>query len=437
VSGGALRRPVSGGSTRHPAGLREGLEAGAAFPARGEESAFVPPSALYAHVPLCRSRCPYCDFYSNLIASVAESAPAALVEATLERARGLAGRFGSSRLETVYVGGGTPTVLPPRLLGGLLGGLRALAPRCVEATVEANPESLDRERLDALFDAGATRISLGVQSLDDDVLGILGRPHDAAAAERAAALVSAASLLLSADLIAGAPRLPERGGRKGAQSPMSLAAQAARLLEMGACHLSMYDLTVEEGTTLASALRSGELVLPGEDEAFEEREEAESILSGAGFRRYEISNYAKPGSECLHNQAYWSMDSYIGAGPGAVSTIRRAGSPGLGSSLRIEEPRTIEAYGASAAAETEIPPRDSAFEVVMMAFRTALGLDLDGFRSRFGLDARALLSGTLARWAERLVEISASRIALDPRGLDLSNRFLADCLIELEATFPL
>jgi len=396
------------------------------------------PSALYIHVPFCRSKCAYCDFFSVEAATAAESFRERLVDSTLRRAAELSERFGARRYETIYVGGGTPTILGPPLLGRLLAGLAGLAGGATEWTVEANPDSLDPACLEAMAAAGVTRLSLGVQSLDDGALVLLGRPHRAVQAEAALRLAAGYGLRLSADLIAAlpSPRDSLRRRESAAGAGRSLSAEVGRLLELSVGHLSIYDLVVEEGTRIAASLESGELEEADEDEAWEERRAAEAVLAKAGFRRYEVSNYAPAGSECAHNLAYWRMDSYVGAGPGAVSTIAEEGG-----SLRIEETRNLEAYlgcAAENAREERISPRDSAFELAMMGFRTRFGLDLDSFASRFGKEFEELVPRTLSAWNER---ISAGwgrgrRLALDERGLDILNRFLADCLAEMETSFP-
>jgi len=399
----------------------------------------IAPSALYAHVPLCRSKCSYCDFFSLPAASLPEGAADRLVDSILRRAFELSERFEVSAYRTVYIGGGTPTILSAPQLGRLLNGLAGLARGAAEWTVEANPESLTPERLEVIAKSGVTRLSLGVQSLDDWTLALLGRPHDAAGAERALRLAAGSGLAISADLIAAVPL--SKACRPGALAPArSLADEASRLVELGAGHLSIYDLVVEEGTRIAEALRRGELERPGEDEAWEERAAAEALLSSAGFRRYEVSNYAPSGSECAHNLAYWRMDSYIGAGPGAVSTIAGIGGPGYadGASFRVEECRDLAGYpdrAAELAREERIAPRDAAFESIMMGFRTRFGVDLDVFEERFGVDLHQMTPAALAAWSDRLVPGwgGGRRLALDDRGLDLLNRFLADCLAEIEA----
>jgi len=387
------------------------------------------PTSLYVHVPFCRSKCAYCDFFSLPLGDVAESFVGKLVDSILARAESLGERFGASGYDTVYVGGGTPSSLPPRQFERLLSGLASLAPRAREWTVEANPESLDPGRLDSMLCAGVTRLSLGIQSLDDGILRSLGRPHDAGRAEAAMTLAASVGLELSADLMAALPRVARDA------PPRDLASEAARLVELGARHLSIYDLVVEEGTPIAAGLADGGLLSLGEDEAWEEREAAEARLASSGFRRYEVSNYSVPGAECRHNLAYWRMDSYLGAGPGAVSTV--GGFEG-GSSIRIEESRDLARYPESSgelAVETAIGPREAAFESIMMGFRTRFGFDAEAFRRRFGLGLESLAPRSLARWGGHLGPGWAGEgsLALDERGLDLLNRFLADCLAEMDA----
>jgi oxygen-independent coproporphyrinogen III oxidase len=432
-------------------------------PGGRDEGGWAAPAALYVHVPLCASKCAYCDFYSLPLSSLPEAFEAELVGSTLDRASRLAERFGAEAFDTVYVGGGTPTVLSAPALDRLLRGIGALAAGSrgrppVEWTIEANPDSLDAEILDIAAARGVTRLSIGVQSLDPRELELLGRRHGRDAVLGALRLAAGRGLAISADLIAGVPRL--EGAGSGSAPAGKLALAARELVDAGATHLSVYDLSVEEGTPLASMRRG--LSFPGEDEAWEERQRLEEALGGAGMRRYEVSNYAARGAECLHNLAYWRMDSYIGAGPGAVSTIARRD----GSSLRIEEPKSVLDYGdprGPAAVETGVSLRDAAFETIMMAFRTSFGLDLAAFSARFGRRAEELIGESLAAWSSRLKpgepwpspearrrladgagspapagggsSARSGGPALDGGGLDILNRFLGACLEELDRKF--
>ncbi len=407
---------------------------------------FVTPRSLYIHIPLCASKCAYCDFFSVAASPRSPDYDAVhieLVDAILERASILSERFGADGYETVYIGGGTPTILSLDALARLLEGLgrlsmgsRSIPPK--EWTVEANPDSLDAENLELMRSFGVTRLSIGVQSLDPDELGALGRRHGPEAALGAVRLGANAGMAVSADLIAGIPAARDSARDYGDSG--KLARFALELIGAGAKHLSVYDLTVEEGTPLAAA--KDRYRFPGEDEDWEARQRLEASIRAIGMRRYEVSNYAGKGDECLHNLAYWRMDSYVGAGPGAVSTI----GTNSGTSLRIEERKRIEDYRRLAGAEakeTRVGLRDSAFEALMMAFRTSFGLELESFRRRFGREAEDLIGDSLRAWSARIVAgeplpgASASRgPALDGRGLDLLNRFLLVCMGEMESKLP-
>ena len=364
----------------------------------------------------------------------------------MSRTASLVKRFNAiGAIETIYIGGGTPTMLSLPALGRLLDGLSGLVREggsrsLREWSIEANPDSLSPDALDLMREKGITRVSIGVQSLDAGELRLLGRIHEPDDALAALSLAAAKGFSVSADLMAALPR-PRAGFHGDPRNIDGLARYAKELIAAGASHISVYDLTLEENTPLESM--KDELSFPSEDEAWEERTLLESALLGLGFRRYEVSNYAPPGKECLHNLAYWRMDSYIGAGAGAVSTIAMAD----GSSLRIEEAKDLLSYRAClpwGAVETKIGFRDTVFETVMMAFRTSFGLDLDSFESRFGLSAEKLLEKSLSGWKDHLVPgeapfpfeaLVAARprsLALDGEALDILNRFLCDCLAEIE-----
>jgi oxygen-independent coproporphyrinogen-3 oxidase len=410
---------------------------------RDAAAPFVAPAALYVHIPVCASKCAYCDFYSLPASCLAEGFELGLVRSILDRAAILSERFSASSFETLYIGGGTPSLLPAPAMDELLAGLGRLAGAeggrgPAEWTVEANPDSLTPEALEIMSRRGVTRLSIGVQSLDPDELSLLGRRHGPEAALLALRRASEADFTVSADLIAGIP-LPADSGRDFGD-PRKRAAFARELLDAGARHLSAYDLSLEEGSPLAE--RASRLRFPTEDEDWEARLALEEVLRDAGLRRYEVSNYSAPGDECRHNLAYWRMDSYIGAGPGAVSTLARSS----GSGLRIEEARLIGDYrerAAEAALETELGFRDSLFEFLMMGFRTVFGPDPETLRSRFGLELESLVGESLAAWEERLTQGEAwpgrggaGGRALDARGLDLLNRFLVDCMLEIERRIP-
>lgn len=430
---------------------------------------FEPPRSIYVHIPFCSSRCAYCDFHSFPCAGIPLETRASYVSALLGRA-GKLGRTLPAPVETLYVGGGTPTTLDDGVFDALIKGMRILFGDALrEWTVEANPESLNPDKIAVMAESGVTRLSLGIQSLDDDELELLGRGARRADNLKAIGLVAGSGLDLSADLITAIPRLTEDStprpkgcrGERGEGPPtarFSLLDSIGLLADRGFGHISLYDLVVEEGTVISGRLERGELLLPDEDEAYEERKRAEELLKKLGYRRYEVSNFAMPGKECLHNEAYWSMNSYLGVGSGAVSTLiasdkpaarsanmaaRSAGGTALSreaggaAALRVEEGRDLDSYLSDpdgAASFSWIGAKDSAFEMVMMGLRTSEGLDEGRFESRFGSSASALMAGTIRKWRDRFSE-EGGRLKLDDGGLDLLNRILVDAMDEMDTFF--
>lgn len=261
---------------------------------------------LYLHLPYCASKCPYCDF--NSIAG-RDGEHAAYVEALLAELR----RLPPGPYSTVFIGGGTPTALAPPLLERMLVGLRAHLRLAAdyEWTCEANPGSADAERFALLAAHGVNRLSLGIQSLDERRLRFLGRVHDAAAARRALSAALAAFPRVSADLMYGLP----------GQTAAELRRELQELLAAGLAHLSAYHLAIEPGTEFHARAARGERLTcdPATSRVLDRA--VEETLGAAGLRRYETSNYARPGAECRHNLAYWRQHDWQAAGAGAVSSI--------------------------------------------------------------------------------------------------------------------
>lgn len=324
------------------------------------------PRHLYVHVPLCRSKCSYCDFYSR--ADDGTVSPGDLVTSTVLRAiewtrKGLA----PAPLETLYVGGGTPTMLG-RHLPLLVSELRSVLPLAegAEVTVEANPDSLDRGLVAHLAEAGVTRVSLGVQSLSDGALVWLGRPHDASDAIDAMLAVSSAGLDLAVDLMCGIPAVPPNLWRATLRS----------VVECGAGHVSVYPLSLEPGTPLAAAVESGEARVPDEDSAADEMVIAAEVLAEVGLQRYEVANYAVPGKESRHNTAYWTGRPYLGIGVGAHGML--GGDQARTVKLTAEDSvaRLRYAYepGGGIAVETLTKP-EALREDAMLGLRRTAGID--------------------------------------------------------------
>lgn len=267
--------------------------------------------ALYLHIPFCAKRCAYCDF------PTAACHDEALMDAYAD-ALSLAVRRASkagllSGVKTIYIGGGTPSYFGSRRLNSLvyLLSLSIQLENVDEFTVEANPDSLDERMVKDLFALGVDRFSLGVQSFDDTELAALGRIHDAESARRAIAAIQQRCENVSVDLMCGIP----------GQDLASWEKSVARALELGARHVSIYPLMLEEGTPLSAAVDVGQVKVADEDLQADMMLAAERICGGAGLHRYEVASYALPGYEARHNEAYWTGREYLGIGAGAASML--------------------------------------------------------------------------------------------------------------------
>jgi putative oxygen-independent coproporphyrinogen III oxidase len=269
---------------------------------------------VYVHFPWCLAKCPYCDFVSHASARPdiphGEYADAILREVDA-RTPSVEGR----RTESIFFGGGTPSLWEPRQLGRVLAHLRgsfACTPD-LEVTVECNPTSIDEERARALRDAGVNRLSIGVQSLDDQRLRFLGRLHNAEGARDAIRSATRAGVeRISGDLIFGQP----------AQSAAEATNEALDLLDLGVEHLSCYQLTIEPATRFGELARRGRLPLADDGQVAESFAAIDQALTSRGLRHYEVSNYARPGGEARHNLGYWRGHEYLGLGCGAVGFVR-------------------------------------------------------------------------------------------------------------------
>jgi oxygen-independent coproporphyrinogen-3 oxidase len=341
------------------------------------------PVSLYVHVPFCVSKCAYCDFYS-LPGGTAEQY-VRFVDAILFEAGHWSHYDLLDDVPTMYLGGGTPTVLGPELVR-LVQGLRqtAVLRPDAEITVETNPETTDEKLVAALVEAGVNRFSIGVQSFDDDVLRTLGRCHDAARASQALDVLRRADVSFSLDLICGVP----------GQTFTSWEDTLERAVASGARHVSVYPLSVEEGTPLAGAVADGRMSAPDPDVAADMMLAAEVALAAAGLHRYEVANYAQPGHESRHNTVYWTGGAYLGAGPHAASMLpyelyaRVAEAegwalPGEGTAARVRFVRECDVAGyvrrplASPGTPEYLSAADAAREDVMLGLRLSEGVTVE------------------------------------------------------------
>jgi putative oxygen-independent coproporphyrinogen III oxidase len=356
--------------------------------------------ALYIHWPFCVSKCPYCDFNSHVRESVdQEQWRAALLADLAHEARETPGR----RLTSIFFGGGTPSLMPPATVAALIDAAQAhwgFAPG-IEITLEANPSSVEAARFADLAATGVNRVSLGLQSLDDNALRFLGRAHDTA--EGLAALDTALTAFgrVSFDLIYALP----------GQGADAWAAELARALALGTGHLSLYQLTIEPGTRFAAMTAKGELVPADPDESASLYEMTREMTAAAGLPAYEISNHARPGEESRHNLAYWRYQSYAGVGPGAHG---RRGGHAVQRHRKPENWLTALARnGHGISEEKEIPPSDRAVEALLMGLRLTEGVPYRPDTLELPAVERLAAQGLLARDGERLRVTEPGMLLLD------------------------
>ena len=333
---------------------------------------------LYIHLPFCKSKCRYCDF--NSCAGIEESVIFSYLSALNREIRYAGEAYSKAKISTVYIGGGTPSLLDKSKIASIarvIGESFDLS-ELVEFTIECNPESLDEEKLQTYKEAGINRISLGVQSLSDANLKSVGRLHDAKTAIDKIELANRYFENVSCDLIVGLP-----------YDTQDVVRDEIKKLSPLVKHMSVYALTLEEGTPLYKRVEEGRVLLPTDDEVADMLDIAEDELSAAGFLRYEISNYAKAGKESRHNLGYWTDEEYLGFGAGAHSYIKtKDGVKPLAAPIRFAEPKDINAYIAGincAGSFDNIPRAETAVlsekdvwnERVMLGLRTKNGVESD------------------------------------------------------------
>lgn len=364
---------------------------------------------LYIHVPFCDGKCHYCAFYS---VPYSRERGAAWLSALKREAEAARSEFGPFSFSTVFLGGGTPTLLPMDLLEELL----ALAGKgSAEWTSEANPGSVDADKLRLMKSAGVNRISLGVQALDDRVLRQLGRRHSVQDSHAAVAAIRGAGFEnWGIDLIACVPGVTVDDWKATLRKAVALAP----------AHVSVYALTREEGTRLDHDQKAGKVALLDDEEQLRMLDIAEELLGDAGLNRYEISNYARPGFECRHNLSCWRGEDYLGLGCAASSRV------GL---RRWTHTPDLDRYLSAISREEEtLTPVTDAVERVVFGLRMAEGIDLEAILDRCGLAGNPVGEGwrkILTRLeGEDLVESVGSRWRLTKRGRALADHVAVELM---------
>jgi oxygen-independent coproporphyrinogen-3 oxidase len=366
-------------------------------------------TGLYVHVPFCRRRCVYCDFDSSVLGDGTEVGK--YVDVLAAEAQAAFASSADSNIKTVYLGGGTPTAIGAVPLTGLVDSVSSSfdTTTVVEFTCEANPESVDAETLDALLKAGTNRLSLGVQSFDDKLLAWMGRLHKSA---EAVAAFEAARVMgfenVSVDLMYGVPAQTLDGWSKDVSS----------VIELEPEHISTYCLQLGSDALIVKKL--GSVELPGDELTAEMYYAAKDAFETAGYRHYEISNFAKPDFECRHNVNYWRDGEYLGLGPSAASHFGGA---------RYTNPRGLDAYTKAvavgrwplAAPEPSDPAREARTAFVL-GLRMLEGVEFGGFEARYDFDVADNLGKDVEILVDTgLLEYNGGAVRLTRRGLFLSD----------------
>ena len=381
-----------------------------------------PGFGLYIHWPFCLSKCPYCDFNSHLREEVDHPLWAESLVREMGTLADRSGRRGFP-LDSIFVGGGTPSLMEPATMATVLDSAHATFgfAHGIEITMEANPTSVEAERLGAFRDAGVNRLSMGIQSLDDGALAVLGRGHTAGEALRALETARALFGRVSADFIYARP----------GQDAASWAEELTRILALGLDHLSLYQLTLEPGTAFWSRHRQGLLEVPGDALARELFDLTRGMCVDAGLPAYEVSNHAVPGAECRHNLVYWRAGDWIGVGPGAHGRYW-FDSERLETRCRRDPEAWLDGVaeeGHGLDAVDREGPGDAAAEMLMMGLRLERGVDLDRLSSLPGINGDGFDRAALDPLCEEgLATLDEGWLRLTPKGMPLINGVLGRLL---------
>ena len=368
----------------------------------------LPPLSLYVHLPWCLKKCPYCDFNSHeLTVGVPEQRYIDALMADLEASLPL---IWGRTVHSIFIGGGTPSLFSPQAIDRLLADIRArlrLTPDC-EITLEANPGTFEKDRFRAFRAAGVTRLSVGVQSFDDQFLTALGRVHDRAQAIAAVEEAASAFETFNLDIMYALP----------GQTLDHLAQDMRVALALQPPHISIYHLTIEPNTYFAKFPP----VIPEDDTAYAMLDQITEMTGASGMQRYEVSAYAQPGHRCFHNLNYWQFGDYLGIGAGAHSKLSFAHR--VVRQVRFREPRLYmdkALAGTAVTQENEVSRADLPFEFMLNALRLREGFKLQDFVEKTGLPFTAIQQGLDEAERKGLIERDFVRVKPTERGFDFLN----------------
>lgn len=380
----------------------------------------LPPLSLYIHFPWCEKKCPYCDFNSHQIKDV-DSSLGIKVSQGFDEVRYIKAlitdletelpRIWGRQVHSIFIGGGTPSLLSANGINELLSAIRArvnLEPDC-EITMEANPGSVETEKFAGFAKAGINRVSLGIQSFQNEQLKALGRIHNGEEAKRAIAIAMQHFKSVNLDLMFGLPNQTLEGAKADIETALSFKTP----------HLSFYNLTLEPNTYFASFPPK----LPNEDEVDAIFEQNLALLEAAGYRRYEVSAYAQKDQECEHNLNYWRFGDYIGIGAGAHGKISFPDK--ITRQVRERHPETymqgMETKGNALVEAREIPAKDLPFEFMLNTLRLTDGVDTVTFSERTGLPLNAVSKGLDEASKKGLLDLNPSKLKATKQGLRYLN----------------
>ncbi len=362
---------------------------------------------IYVHIPFCRQKCSYCDFYSVNWNDESENK---YVAAVLNEIKGYKDRLnGQYVADSVFFGGGTPTIIKPESLYKIMEVLRDLIEvnKNSEISMEANPNTLTFEKLREYREIGINRLSIGVQSLNDDILKKIGRVHDSRQAiESIDRAKSAGFSNINTDVMFNIP----------GQEVSDIEDTISRLIERNIEHISFYSLKLEKGTPMYALEKNNKIVMPDEEYEREMYYAGRSLMERNNFLQYEISNFSKNGFECRHNLKYWSQDEYIGLGPSAHSFM---------DGVRYSNPADLKMYcvsGFNRIVHERMNYEDLMFEYIMLRLRLSEGVDIHEFNSRFSTDFIKIYQEQISHLGKNnLIELSDGHIKLTEKGMDISN----------------
>lgn len=376
----------------------------------------LPPLSLYIHFPWCEKKCPYCDFNSHQIKDINPNSTqgfdeARYIHALIADLETELPRIWGRQVHSIFIGGGTPSLLSPEGMDQLLSAIRArvhLEPNC-EITMEANPGSVESEKFAAFAKSGINRISLGIQSFQDDALKTLGRIHNGEQAKRAIGIALQHFASVNLDLMYGLPKQTLEAARADIETALSFDTP----------HLSFYNLTLEPNTYFASFPPQ----LPNEDEIDSIFEQNLALLENAGYRRYEVSAYAKKNQECKHNLNYWRFGDYIGIGAGAHGKISFPDR--ITRQVRERHPETymqaMESKGNALIESKEIATKDLPFEFMLNTLRLTDGVDTATFSERTGLPLNTISKALNEASQKGLLDSNPSKLKPTTQGLRFLN----------------